>query len=112
MATLALLTVPQKRQARQNQPSVNGYARDTSKKIKAVLKAKGESGRYLSTIPPYGYMKNPDDKKQWIVDEPAVQIVKRIFGLCLEGCGPTQIARLLEKDKILKPSACMFTLRK
>lgn len=40
------------------------YARDTSKKIKAVLKAKGESGRYLATIPPYGYMKNSDDKKQ------------------------------------------------
>lgn len=50
-------------------------------------------------------MKNPDDKRQWIVDEPAAQIVKRIFGLCLEGYGPTQIARLLEKDKILKPSA-------
>ena len=81
------------------------YARDTSKKIKAVLKAKGESGRYLATIPPYGYMKNPDDKKQWIVDEPAAQIVKRIFQLCLQGYGPTQIARLLEKDKIVKPSA-------
>ena len=43
------------------------YARDTSKKIKAVLKAKGESGRYLSTIPPYGYIKNPEDKRQWLV---------------------------------------------
>ena len=81
------------------------YARDTSKKIKAVLKAKGESGKYLSTIPPYGYMKNPDDKKQWIVDEPAAQVVKRIFRLCLEGYGPTKIARLLEQEKILKPSA-------
>lgn len=50
-------------------------------------------------------MKNPDDKKQWIVDEPAAQIIKRIFHLCLEGYGPIQIARLLEKDKILKPSA-------
>lgn len=81
------------------------YARDTSKKIKAVLKAKGESGRYLSTIPPYGYIKNPEDKRQWIVDEPAAQIAKLIFQLCLEGYGPAQIARLLEKDKILKPSA-------
>lgn len=75
------------------------YARDTSKKIKAVLKAKGESGRYLSTIPPYGYMKNPDDKKQWMVDEPAAQVVKRIFQLCLQGYGLLRLQDCLKRTK-------------
>ena len=52
------------------------YARDTSKKIKAVMKAKGESGKTLTTIPPFGYMKSPDDKTKWVVDEPAADIVR------------------------------------
>ncbi len=73
------------------------YVRDISKKIKAVLKAKREAGRYLAIIPLYRYMKNIDDKKQWIIDETAAQVVKRIFQLCFEGYGSTQIARLLEK---------------
>ncbi len=81
------------------------YARDTSKKIRAVMKNKGEAGEHFCTIPPYGYMKHPHNKKRWIVDEPAAQSVKRIFALCLDGYGPSQIARILEADKVLTPSA-------
>ena len=55
------------------------YARDTSKKIRAVMKAKGNSGEHLCTNPPYGSMKDPADKKKWIVDEEAAEVVKRIF---------------------------------
>ena len=81
------------------------FARDTSKKIRAVMKNKGESGEHLCTIPPYGYMKDPDNKKRWIVDEEAAKVVKRIFDLCLEGNGPTQISRMLQEDEILTPVA-------
>ncbi len=55
------------------------YAKDTSKKIRAVFKAKGESGKPLCTKPPYGYTKDPDDKHHWIVDEAAAKIVREIF---------------------------------
>ena len=55
------------------------YARDTSKKIKAVFKAKGQSGKPLATIPPYGYMKSETDKNHWVVDEQAAEVVRRIF---------------------------------
>lgn len=79
------------------------YAKDTSKKIRAVMKAKGESGKHLTTRPPYGYMKSPDDKTKWIVDDEAAQIVKKIFDLCLEGYGTSQIARILKNEKILTP---------
>jgi len=81
------------------------YAKDTSKKIRAVMKNKGESGEYLSTTPPYGYMKCPENPKRWIVDDEAAQNVKRIYALCLEGYGPTQIARMLKEDKVLCPTA-------
>lgn len=89
------------------------YAKDTSKKIKAVFKSKGESGKPLCTNPPYGYMKDPKDKNHWIVDEPAAEIVKRIFQLCIEGYGPSQIAknsktiRCLHLLPISKKSDCI-----
>ncbi|MBR1969894.1 MAG: DUF4368 domain-containing protein [Clostridia bacterium] len=79
------------------------YAKDTSKKIRAVMKAKGESRKHLTTRPPFGYMKSPDDKIKWIVDDEAAQIVKKIFALCLEGYGTSQIARILKDKKILTP---------
>lgn len=79
------------------------FAKDTSKKIRAVMKAKGESGKHLTTRPPFGYMKSPDDKTKWIVDDEAAQIVKKIFDLCLEGYGTSQIARILKDKKILTP---------
>lgn len=81
------------------------YAKDTSKKIKAVMKAKGESGKTLTTIPPFGYMKSPDDKTKWIVDEPAAEIVRKIFNLCMNGYGPSQIAKRLREEKVLTPAA-------
>lgn len=85
------------------------YAKDTSKKIRAVMKAKGESGKPLSTIPPYGYMKSQDNPNQWIIDEEAAQVVKRIFNLCLEGYGTSQIAKLLQKEHVLTPRAYWVT---
>lgn len=81
------------------------YAKDTSKKIRAVMKSKGEAGEHLCTNPPYGYMKDPKNKKRWIVDEEAATVVKRIFALCLDGYGPSQIARILKADKVLIPTA-------
>ena len=80
------------------------YAKDTSKKIRAVMKSKGEAGEPLCTNPPYGYMKDPDNKKRWIVDGEAAEVVKRIFALCLEGYGPSQIARILKGDKVITPT--------
>ena len=81
------------------------YARDTSKKIRAVIRAKGNAGEHLCTNPPYGYMKDPADKKKWIVDEEAAEIVKRIFDLCIAGKGPMQIAKLLTAEHILTVKA-------
>nr|WP_278937272.1 DUF4368 domain-containing protein [Phascolarctobacterium faecium] len=80
------------------------YAKDTSKKIRAVMKSKGEAGEHLCTNPPYGYMKGPDNRKQWIVDAEAAGVVKRIFVLCLDGYGPSQIARILKADKVITPT--------
>ena len=81
------------------------YARDTSKKIRATWQSKGKSGEHLTTIPPYGYMKDPDNKKKWIIDEEAAAVVQQIFALCVSGMGPTQIAKWLEKHEIYNPTA-------
>ena len=81
------------------------YARDTSKKIRATWQSKGKSGEHLTTIPPYGYMKSPEDKKKWIVDEEAAAVVQKIFSLCASGKGPTQIAKWLKQQQILNPTA-------
>ncbi|WP_299448730.1 recombinase family protein [uncultured Phascolarctobacterium sp.] len=81
------------------------FAKDTSKKIKATWQSKGRSGEHLCTIPPYGYMKDPEDKKRWIVDEEASAIVQKIFALCVDGLGPTQIAKWLQQNNILNPTA-------
>lgn len=80
------------------------YAKDTSKKIRAVFKAKGQSGKPLCTNPPYGYKKDPDDKTRWIVDDEAAAVVKEIFHLCMSGYGPTQIAKELRKRRIEPPA--------
>ena len=58
------------------------------------------SGEHLGE-PPYGYMKNPENKKQWIIDEPAAEEVKKIYDLCIDGKDPTQIAKILRKEKVL-----------
>ena len=80
------------------------YVKDGSKKVRASMKLKGESGEYLTTIPPYGYMKGPEDKKKWVVDAEAASVVRRIFSLCVDGNGPTQIARILREKQVPTPT--------
>ena len=79
------------------------YAKDCSKKIKAVMKAKGNAGKHLATHPPLGYKKDPNDKEKWIIDERGAKTVREIFSLCMNGYGPTQIARILTERKIDTP---------
>ena len=86
------------------------YAKDCSRKIKAVVKAKGNSGKHISSFPPLGYIKSPEDKEKWIVDEEAALIVKEIFNLCIKGYGPSQIARILTERGIETPT--MYFYRK
>lgn len=81
------------------------YAKDTSKKIRAVFKAKGQSGKPLSVNPPYGYVKSPDNKYRWNVDEGAAEVVREAYRLCIAGYGPTQIANEFTRRKIDNPTA-------
>lgn len=81
------------------------YAKDTSKKIRAVMKVKGNAGEHLTVLPPYGYIKSSDDKKQWVKDEEAAQVVYEIGLYIMDGLGPSQIARKLTERKILTPAA-------
>ena len=81
------------------------YVKDSSKKVKASMKQKGESGEYLTTNPPYGYMKDPDNpKKHWIIDDEAAAVVRQIFAWCMEGYGPSQIAHKLKDAKVDCPT--------
>ena len=81
------------------------HSRDTSRKIRAGKRAKGERGEPLASNVPYGYKKDSDNPNRWLLDEEAAQIVKRIFALCMEGRGPSQIANVLTDEKVLTPSA-------
>lgn len=81
------------------------YAKDTSRKICAVFKAKGQSGKPLSTNPPYGYVKDPEDKTHWLVDEQAAEVVRDIFRLCVQGYGVSEIANEITRRNILNPTA-------
>ena len=81
------------------------YAKDTSKKIRAVMKVKGNAGEHLTTLPPYGYMKSPDNKKLWVRDEEAAAVVYEIGLYVMDGFGPSQIARKLTERRILTPAA-------
>ena len=81
------------------------YAKDTSKKIRAVVKMRGEAGEHIASNPPYGYIKDPENKKKWIVDEEAAKVVRRIFDLCIAGKGPMQIAKILTADRVLTVTA-------
>lgn len=80
------------------------YAKDTSKKIRAVKKAKGMAGEHIGSHAPYGYRKNPDNLKEWLVDDEAADIVREIFSLCVGGYGPTQIANILTERQVLCPT--------
>lgn len=86
------------------------YAAQTSKKIRAVWKNKAANGKRVSSSVPFGYLKNPQDKEDWLVDEPAADIVRKIYALCLDGRGPLQIAKQLEQEKVLIPSAYYASL--
>ena len=81
------------------------YARDTSRKIRAVQKAKGERGVPLTVNVPYGNVKDPENPRRWLIDPEAAQVVQRIFRMCMEGRGPQQIANQLRADKVLTPTA-------
>ena len=81
------------------------YAKDTSKKIRAVMKVKGNAGEHLTTNAPYGYMKDPANPKQWVRDNDAANVVYDIGLYVMDGYGPSQIARLLKQRKILTPAA-------
>ena len=77
------------------------YCKDISVKIRTNLDVKRRKGEFVGAYTPYGYIKDPNDPKKWIVDEEAAKVVKRIFALCMEGRGPTQIANLLTEEKVL-----------
>lgn len=79
------------------------YARDTSKKIRAVFKAKGNSGKHLTTNPPFGYKKDPDDKDKWIIDNEAAATVRRIFQMYVDGYRISEIGHKLTEEKVETP---------
>ena len=80
------------------------YARDISKKRRISNKIKGNAGEPMGP-PPYGYKKDPNDPKRWIVDEEAAQVVRRVFRMTLDGYGTEQIATIFSEEKILTPIA-------
>ena len=80
------------------------HAKNTSQKVRNVFKSKGMSGAPLTTNPPYGYLKDPESKNGWIVDEEAAKIVRQIFAWCVDGLGLTQIAKHLKAAKVPTPT--------
>ena len=80
------------------------YARDTSRKIQSIFRARMEEGKRVSPSVPYGYYRNPNNKQQLLVDKESAKVVKRIYRLVIEGYGVTQIADILTKNKVLIPS--------
>lgn len=86
------------------------HARDTAKKVRDAKAVIGKSGQYLTPVPPYGYLKDPQDMKKWIVDEEAAKIVRKIYALCMDGKGTSQIARILWKEKIETPTAHLHSI--
>ena len=80
------------------------YARDISRKVRSSHRIRGNLGEPLSQ-PPYGYMKDPQNKKKWIVDTEAADVVKSIFAMCIEGKGNETIARILQENKVMIPMA-------
>ncbi|MBO5420610.1 MAG: recombinase family protein, partial [Clostridia bacterium] len=80
------------------------YARDISRKVRSSHRIRGNLGEPLSQ-PPYGYMKDPQNKKKWIVDTEAAEVVKSIFAMCIEGKGNETIARILQENKVMIPMA-------
>ena len=81
------------------------YAKDTSNKIKAIFKSRMKDGMRCSGSIPYGYKREPDDKQTLIVDEPAAEIVRKIFRLAFQGNSTTAIAEILTAEQVLIPAA-------
>ena len=80
------------------------YARDTSRKIKSVFKAKGTAGKHMTGQVPYGYLWADEKREQWVIDDEAAAVVRQIFSLTMEGFGPYQISQLLKQQKIEIPA--------
>ena len=80
------------------------HAKNTSQKVRNVFKSKGMSGAPLTTNPPFGYLKDPESKNGWIIDEAAAKTVRQIFAWCVDGLGPTQIAKRLKVAKVPTPT--------
>ena len=86
------------------------YAKDTSRKIRAVFKAKGQAGKPLCTNPPYGYIKDPNDKNHRIIEETAAAVVREVFQLCVDGYGPSQICSVMMEKGYMNPTAYMRSI--
>ena len=84
------------------------YARDTSRKIKSVLKNKGRDGKPLGTVPIYGFRKDPDNANVRIIDDEAADVVRRVFQMTVDGIGPYQIAKTLMDEKVERPSYYLY----
>ena len=80
------------------------HAKNTSQKVRNVFKSKGMSGAPLTTNPPFGYLKDPESRNGWIIDEAAAKTVRQIFAWCVDGLGPTQIAKRLKAGKVPTPT--------
>lgn len=86
------------------------YAKDISKKMRAMMQQKGNSGKHLSSTPPYGYKKDPNDKEKWIIDEYAAEVVRQIYEMYISGKGMSKIADFLSDEKILRPYAYKYKI--
>lgn len=86
------------------------HAKNTSDKVRRVMQSRGNAGIPLTTNPPFGYKKDPEDKNRWLVDGPAAEIVGRIFQMSVSGLGPTQIARKLRSEGVMTPSEYLHSV--
>lgn len=86
------------------------HAKNTSDKVRRVMQSRGNAGIPLTTNTPFGYKKDPEDKNRWLIDEPAAEIVQRIFRMCVSGLGPTQIAKRLKADSVMTPSEYLHSV--
>ena len=84
------------------------HAKDTSRKVRAVMKMKAEQGERLGGRPPYGYRKSDGDANTLVPDEDTAPVVKRIFSLCAAGNGPKRIATILTKEQVVNPSNAYY----
>lgn len=88
------------------------HAKNTSQKVRAVFKNKGSSGIPLTVNPPYGYKKTDEDKTKWVIDEPAAQVVRKIFKYCIDSYGVSQIAKKLKEEHIMTPTEYLQSMNK